>query len=105
MQYSSDIRVKCSSLSPALFCDFQLNRFKLSQNMSAHKQLDKSITDRFMALEQGDRVQVMYIWIDGTGQGMRAKTRTLEEEPTRPSGKSKLQTDDLDLMDQGLILQ
>ena len=99
MQYSSDIRVKCSSLSPAWFCDLHLNRFKLSQNMSAHKQLDKSITDRFMALEQGDRVQVMYIWIDGTGQGMRAKTRTLEEEPTRPSGEYIL-----NLMKQDLII-
>ena len=55
--------------------------------MSAHKKLDKSITDRFMDLDQGDRVQVMYVWIDGTGQGMRAKTRTLEEEPQKPEGQ------------------
>lgn len=48
------------------------------------RELDKNITQRFLELEQGERVQIMYVWIDGTGQGMRAKTKTMEFEPSKP---------------------
>lgn len=39
---------------------------------------------KYLALPQGDRVQVMYVWIDGTGEGLRAKTRTETSEPISP---------------------
>jgi glutamine synthetase len=45
---------------------------------------DKTVLDRFMALDQGKRVQAMYVWIDGTGEHVRAKTKTCETEPTKP---------------------
>lgn len=43
----------------------------------------KEVMSKYMELPQGNRVQVTYIWIDGTGQGLRAKTRTIEAKPTK----------------------
>ena len=51
-------------------------------------QLSEAVLDRFLATEQPDDIiQVMYIWVDGTGESVRAKTRTIEFEPKAPSGK------------------
>jgi len=49
--------------------------------MQQNAQTNKSVLDRYLKLDQGSRVQALYIWVDGTGEGLRSKTKTLEKKP------------------------
>ncbi|XP_028319006.1 glutamate-ammonia ligase (glutamine synthase) c [Gouania willdenowi] len=50
--------------------------------VSSSSRLNKSVRQQYMVLPQHGKVQVTYVWIDGSGQGLRNKTRTLDQEPT-----------------------
>lgn len=48
--------------------------------------LNKTLLDRYTSLPlPDDKVIATYIWIDGTGEGLRCKDRTLDFIPTTPS--------------------
>merc|ERR1712001_821409 len=51
-----------------------------------HGDTNKTIADRFMSLDISDcgKTQCMYIWIVGTGEGVRAKTKTVDFVPQKP---------------------
>ena len=47
---------------------------------------NKTVMDRYRELEIPDgKVLAMYVWIDGTGQNLRCKTRTLDAIPADPA--------------------
>lgn len=58
---------------------------------SPNAKLDKAILEKYLRLPQPeDKVQATYIWIDGTGEHVRAKDRTLTFLPKTPKGESIL---------------
>lgn len=53
--------------------------------------LNKTVISKYLAIPQpDDKVQVMYIWIDGSGENVRCKTKTLDFEPKKPEGMFNL---------------
>lgn len=45
----------------------------------------KTLLAKYYSLPQPeDKIQVMYVWIDGTGENLRCKTMTVDREPLRP---------------------
>lgn len=60
---------------------------KAMLNDSPNADLDKTLLNRYYALPQAEnQIQAKYIWIDGTGEYLRSKSRTIDFIPKKPSG-------------------
>ena len=69
----------------------ETNRKEPAVNMAASythsAATNKAVLDRYMRLPQpDDKIMATYVWIDGTGEYCRAKTRTIDFIPKDPSG-------------------
>ena len=49
--------------------------------MAGYQGLNQKILDKYMDLDCKNLIQANYIWIDGSGETMRSKTRTLDYDP------------------------
>jgi len=49
--------------------------------MDMYKGLNQAVLDKYMELDTRGLIQLNYIWIDGTGETMRSKTRTVDWDP------------------------
>lgn len=59
-------------------------------SVSHSSRLNKLVREQYMRLPQDGLVQVTYVWIDGSGEGLRCKSRTLDKEPKSIEGNAAL---------------
>lgn len=59
-------------------------------SVSHSSRLNKLVREQYMRLPQDGLVQVTYVWIDGSGEGVRCKSRTLDKEPKSIEGNAAL---------------
>ena len=50
-------------------------------SVSVSSGLNKTLRQHYLSLPQRGLCQVTYVWVDGSGEGLRNKTRTLDREP------------------------
>ena len=53
--------------------------------VNLYQGLNQNVLNKYMDLDTHGRVMAQYVWIDGTGEHLRCKTKTLEAEPTQLS--------------------
>lgn len=51
--------------------------------------LDKFVLDKYMHLPTDGKIHATYVWIDGTKEHLRCKTRIINFIPKSPAGKTK----------------
>lgn len=57
--------------------------------LSPNAAINKTLLDKYLALPIPDgKIQATYIWIDGTGEGLRCKDRTLDSKPKSIKGSN-----------------
>ena len=60
----------------------------MAQNRLHPSDTKKTVLNHYMSLPQEkNHVMCEYIWIDGSGEGLRSKCRTLDFLPEKASGK------------------
>lgn len=60
----------------------------MAQNRTYPAETNKGVLNQYLTLPQEkDSVMCEYVWIDGTGEGVRSKCRTLSYIPKESSGK------------------
>ncbi|KAK2535088.1 glutamine synthetase [Columba livia] len=62
-------------------CSPACSRRAVAMSVSHSSRLNKLVREQYMRLPQDGLVQVTYVWIDGSGEGVRCKSRTLDKEP------------------------
>ena len=52
--------------------------------MDTYKGLNQAVLNKYMDLDTNGMIQANYIWIDGSGETMRSKTKTIDYDPQTP---------------------